>query len=70
MQEKQQRTEPADPTTTGDYGYDLAHDEPDAERGVEPDEPRAPEPVEVVTETEDLEGDYGYDLAHDIPRHE
>lgn len=52
-------------TTTGDYGYDAAH-EPEGTG----DGRREPEhsPVQQATETSDQGQDYSYDLAHDVPK--
>jgi len=48
--------------TSGDYGYDLAHEAVH--------QPSAPEqqPVFVDTQTSDQDEDLSYDLAHDVPR--
>lgn len=48
---------------SGDYGYDLAHEDDDR-RGapLTPSEPPAPPAVPAV----EPEGDYGYDEAHDF----
>ena len=49
---------------TGDYSYDLTHDElPEAGAPTVPTQP-----VRVSTETDDEGQDLSYDLAHDVPR--
>jgi hypothetical protein len=53
--------------TTGDYGYDEAHDL-DLKAGGPLAAPPSPPPVEVATESSDDGEDYGYDLAHDVPK--
>ena len=51
-------------TEPHDYSYDLAHEVPESDQAqVEEDHP-----VQVATESTDLDQDYSYDLAHDIPR--
>ena len=55
--------------SSGDYSYDMAHDETAVNAapstGTEPASP----PVVVATETPaDQDRDYSYDMAHDIPR--
>ena len=48
---------------SGDYGYDLVHEETQASRL--PDDAPAPEHTEhAPMRPEDLTGDYGYDEAH------
>ena len=50
--------------TTGDYGYDLTHDDmPEAGAASVP-----AQPVRTATETDDEGQDLSYDLAHDVPR--
>jgi len=53
--------------TSGDYAYDMAHDDvtPQEARSTRAPatQPRDPEP----TEPPDSDGDYSYDLAHEVP---
>jgi hypothetical protein len=50
---------------TGDYGYDLVHEESAPARPVDPAHQAAPPPAPVPRPVE-LDGDYGYDEAHDL----
>jgi hypothetical protein len=54
----------------GDYGYDMAHEEPARERAVHPPatgEPhREPEAAAGRRGPSDQGGDYGYDEAHSL----
>ena len=59
---------PQAPEGTGDYGYDEAHDVPQADaHATRPAHHQHPHPVHVVTQSSDHQQDYGYDLAHEIP---
>jgi hypothetical protein len=56
------------PDTSGDYGYDLAHEQTGGGRLRDnPARPARPGP-EDAPGTVDLKGDYGYDSAHDFRR--
>ena len=49
----------------GDYGYDEAHDVRTTDAHGTPE--HQPHPVQVPTQSRDVEGDYSYDLAHEVP---
>ena len=52
---------------SGDYSYDLAHEDVQGSPGVGVRRAHSA-PVSTVTQTpEYADGDYSYDLAHDIP---
>jgi hypothetical protein len=64
LAEEQAMTQPGDPDSGSDYGYDLAHDVP---RGIRsPARPRADadRPRRDVEPSLLTGGDYGYDEAH------
>ena len=61
--QSEQDSERDEPSTSGDYGYDAAHEFHAAE-SKEPEHA----PVQQATETSDEGQDYSYDLAHDVPR--
>jgi len=50
---------------SGDYSYDLAHDEVPASGAAQPGRP--PGPAGTPEHGEDTGGDYSYDLAHEVP---
>jgi len=54
--------------TSGDYAYDLAHEDlsPPAPQPTRTPYPDAP--ASVPEEVPDSDGDYSYDLAHEVPR--
>ena len=55
--------------TSGDYAYDMAHEDVSAPT---PSEGRTPSgrgsESPVSDETPEADGDYSYDLAHEVPR--
>ena len=53
--------------TSGDYGYDMAHDFEPSDIQASPVPDREHPPVYVATESSDPDEDYSYDLAHDVP---
>jgi hypothetical protein len=56
--------EPQDQQPAGDYGYDLAHEEPHRAKGPEAAAPPPEQRRTSAGRPPDLEQDYGYDEAH------
>jgi hypothetical protein len=54
------------PDTTGDYGYDLAHDVPRREQSAAHPAPDRPGSTSHAPGTGDRGQDYEYDEAHDF----
>jgi len=52
------------PQPTGDYGYDLVHEDMGRERGAAP--PGDERPASVRGRQPDSSEDFGYDEAHDF----
>lgn len=53
-----------EPDTSGDYGYDLVHEDVGSARP--PARGSGVEDAERATRSGDQDGDYGYDEAHDF----
>jgi len=49
--------------TSGDYGYDLVHEEAGRQASKPGPEPSGGPPADGI---DDVQGDYGYDEAHDF----
>jgi hypothetical protein len=54
--------------TSGDYAYDLAHEDVSAPAPPHDRRPSGESQVPAPEETPEADGDLSYDLAHEVPR--